>query len=382
MKKKHIGKIVLLFLLMLMACAGGLIEDYLNAGIDYDEAGRYAFLTATAYTLLTTIIMSAVPFVCRLFNKEKLPYTKGKKLCLWNSIILFFLSMVLQTVIALPFIGGIGALFFYFINKWLFVSSESENEPPTKKCAKNNSVAAQTSHSLYCRKCGSKMSVDSNFCSKCGANIRIDESITTLPSTVDSVNPLVHSSKPSHRSDPWESNHNGSQKKATAKIALIISLVILILAIGITLHNDVKPSSPSNTDEPMEYTYYDDYSGIYYTLESGKEYVGLRTISLPQKETLITAYSEWLNGDASEETMIDIMNKYGNSQGGGQLYLIQRGEFTKEIDSWCFDSGRKHGDVAIIENPFGYSLCYISTLLTENSPPDFYIDANGNIHQN
>ena len=72
--------------------------------------------------------------------------------------------------------------------------------------------------------------------------------------------------------------------------------------------------------------------------------------------------SLWELGEATENTMIEIMDEYGTDQGGGQLYIIDPGTFVKEIDDWCFDPTRQPGDYAIIENPYGYSICYISML--------------------
>ena len=56
------------------------------------------------------------------------------------------------------------------------------------------------------------------------------------------------------------------------------------------------------------------------------------------------------------------MDKYGAQQGGGQLYTISPGQFVSEIDNWCFAAERAVGDYAIIENAYGYSLCYISLI--------------------
>ena len=90
--------------------------------------------------------------------------------------------------------------------------------------------------------------------------------------------------------------------------------------------------------------------------------VGVRTIAFDDKSTAENVLASWQSGDATEETMISIMNKYGAAQGGGQLYTIARGEFVEEIDEWCFSVERKVGDYAIIENPHGYSICYISSI--------------------
>ena len=88
--------------------------------------------------------------------------------------------------------------------------------------------------------------------------------------------------------------------------------------------------------------------------------VAVRTISLSDKFTAEYVLATLENGQATEQTMIETMNKYGTSQGGGKLYVIKRGEFVEEIDEWCFSSNRKVGDYAIIENAYGYTICYIS----------------------
>ena len=71
---------------------------------------------------------------------------------------------------------------------------------------------------------------------------------------------------------------------------------------------------------------------------------------------------EWKKGEATEATMIELMDEYGAEQGGGQLYLIDPGIWVEEVDEWCFDANRKPGDYAIIENRYGYSICFISML--------------------
>jgi len=102
--------------------------------------------------------------------------------------------------------------------------------------------------------------------------------------------------------------------------------------------------------------YYSEY------LEVEASYVGVRTISLGDKFTAEYILAKWQGGNATEESMIEIMNEYGAEQGGGQLYVIERGDFIEEIDDWCFASNRRVGDVAIIENYYGFSICYISSI--------------------
>lgn len=90
--------------------------------------------------------------------------------------------------------------------------------------------------------------------------------------------------------------------------------------------------------------------------------VGIRTITLSDKYTAEYILKYWKDGNATEASLIELMDEYGSEQGGGKLYTISRGEYVEEINNWCFSSNRKVGDYAIIENPYGYSLCYISSI--------------------
>lgn len=101
--------------------------------------------------------------------------------------------------------------------------------------------------------------------------------------------------------------------------------------------------------------------------------VGVRTIAFSDKFTAEYALASWENGEATEESMIDLMNRYGADQGGGMLHVISRGDYVDEIDEWCFDKDRKVGDYAIIENIYGFSLCYISSVnfVSTSSISDF-----------
>lgn len=89
--------------------------------------------------------------------------------------------------------------------------------------------------------------------------------------------------------------------------------------------------------------------------------LAVRTITL---DSFMAEYvlAKWKRGEATEATMIEIMDEYGEEQGGGQLYIIDPGVFIEEVDAWCFDPSRQPGDYAIIENPYGYTICYISML--------------------
>ena len=90
--------------------------------------------------------------------------------------------------------------------------------------------------------------------------------------------------------------------------------------------------------------------------------LAIRTITLSSLFDAELELALWELGEATEATMIAMMDEIAPGQGGGQLYLIDPGVFTEEIDAWCFDPSRQPGDYAIIENPYGYSICFISML--------------------
>ena len=119
----------------------------------------------------------------------------------------------------------------------------------------------------------------------------------------------------------------------------------------------------------------DFYSAQHPYIEFEEYYAGIRTISImPEiydsadswgkaKTFAETIYNEWLAGEATEDSFAAICDKYGAEQGGGQLYMTEPGWFVEEVDRWCFDRTRQAGDVAIIENGYGYSICYFSTAI-------------------
>jgi hypothetical protein len=131
----------------------------------------------------------------------------------------------------------------------------------------------------------------------------------------------------------------------------------------------IDPSNiiPSTSSEGT--VYFTVYGDSYYFEELSTEVYDLplegimiRTITLPDKYTAEYIFARMESKDFREEDVIAIMDGYGGEQGGGKGHLIKRGEFVEEVDSWCFDSGRKVGDIAIIENDYGYSICYISAI--------------------
>ena len=72
--------------------------------------------------------MMVVPLSGMLNTGKKMDLEKGKHLCKVNSIVLFILSFVTLLLTERYFVGGVGAIIYYYINKWLFVEDESKRD--------------------------------------------------------------------------------------------------------------------------------------------------------------------------------------------------------------------------------------------------------------
>ena len=91
---------------------------------------------------------------------------------------MFLLSLILSVILfdgnGSIGIGGVGAIMFYYINKWLFVSDEIFNNKKiiSKDC--NNDIENHTdvekierNDTRYCKLCGGKLDLNRK-CKKCG----------------------------------------------------------------------------------------------------------------------------------------------------------------------------------------------------------------------
>ncbi len=206
----------------------------------------------------------------------------------------------------------------------------------TKSTTNNNTNTAEKR--VVCPQCKKELPQDSEFCQYCG---------TSLAGTFQTNNSVNTYSLNNHN-QILAKNFFQKRKKKIFIITIIIALIIG-LTVGIVAF---LQSNKSNGQSPVN------------EIDKGRPEtvinVAVRTISLSDKFTAEYVLATWENGKATEQTMIETMNKYGSSQGGGKLYVIKRGEFVEEIDEWCFSSNRKVGDYAIIENAYGYTICYIS----------------------
>lgn len=150
MKKENIGKIILLLLLLYCSAVG----NYLNSGEDY--LYKNAKLLGLIDLVACTLVLIIVPFTWRMINGKRFNCEKGKSICKWNSIIILVISIILMISIKFGFVGGIGAIIYYFINKWLFVDEntlEVDEVSSNKKFKCSNCGAIFYDGDKYCNSC-------------------------------------------------------------------------------------------------------------------------------------------------------------------------------------------------------------------------------------
>ncbi len=115
------------------------------------------------------------------------------------------------------------------------------------------------------------------------------------------------------------------------------------------------------TEEKFEDTLiYTDVVGQKYDLNGIDKCVIVRMITVEDKFFAERIFAKMEGIDFLEKAVVLVMDEYGAEQGGGTGHIVTPGMYVEEVDDWCFSSRRKAGDAAIIENDYGYSICYIS----------------------
>ncbi len=80
--------------------------------------------------------------------------------------------------------------------------------------------------------------------------------------------------------------------------------------------------------------------------------------------------SEFLTGDANEETFANMAIEYsedtGSASNGGLYTNISKGQMLAPFENWCFDESREPGDTGIVETSYGYHIMYFSSVGNSN----------------
>ena len=95
MENKHTWKIFLFYILMYISTLGKLVEVYARAG---QELGL-AYLIAFANLLFVSIVMMAIPFLCRIIKKESYRTRAEKYSAYWIAFFFFSYPSFYSTIL-------------------------------------------------------------------------------------------------------------------------------------------------------------------------------------------------------------------------------------------------------------------------------------------
>lgn len=97
-----------------------------------------------------------------------------------------------------------------------------------------------------------------------------------------------------------------------------------------------------------------------------------------QKAVKKTRYSQFATVDPAESRFSEIAKDSsadkGSAMNGGLYVDLEQGELMPELDAWCFDGARQHGDYEIIRSAAGYHIVFLSAV-----NEDWYTDAENRL---
>ncbi len=98
------------------------------------------------------------------------------------------------------------------------------------------------------------------------------------------------------------------------------------------------------------------------TDEQGKTIELTNEIKATAKASAETIYTEWKNGDKTEDTFAALAKEKsedtGSATNGGLIEQVVIGQMVPSFEKWSCDPARKTGDTGIIESTYGYHLMY------------------------
>jgi hypothetical protein len=186
-------KIGLIFLI-LGANFGALYGQYyelMKVSSAYSSSPEtYASEFALQNLAIVSGIMILIPLITRLVNGSRLEIKFGKQVCFWNSFILFCISMLalITDMKEYSYIGAIGAIEYYFINKWLFVqdgtytqttnkhfypdnTTVNYNQPVQSNNISETTTNVESQETVIPPETTNQSNDEKRFCTNCGKNI-------------------------------------------------------------------------------------------------------------------------------------------------------------------------------------------------------------------
>ena len=116
--------IMTLFILMIGLSIWSYLDQTRGPGITFLHALYYGTLNI----VVVSLVMMIVPIGIRLLKGAPLGYSFGRTVSLWNSLIMFIitLALIVLRVISNSFIDITSVLVFFYINLWIITADNSQ----------------------------------------------------------------------------------------------------------------------------------------------------------------------------------------------------------------------------------------------------------------
>lgn len=292
------------------------------------------FIQLVISILITALAYLFVPMIF-LTVQKKLEIKIIKRIAIINSVAVWLLFQIINIEVRGGKSSGAAVFLWGYIGyKLLEKFCQKEDE----KTEENDQVKETSVHVCISdeREGATRQYGRYNVC---GEDIRLDK--TEIQEPVSICTERVCSN------EPVETNRIDWKIMAVGILSILLA-ASCILNVALIVSKDNTNNTVKNDSSYITYESY---------------YAGVRMITVSNKQTAERIYKEWKTGKATENTMIEIMDFYGAEQGGGNIYIGEPGDWVDELDNWIFDRTRQIGDVAIIKNPYGYTICYFSAVI-------------------
>ena len=156
-KKKLKRKIFFWFLFLYLSACGTYTNNNPNA---FEEP---IFLYGLIDFLIISLILMLIPFITYLVDDKTIEYNRGLKIFKWNSVIWCLVSIVLMVEFDFGLIGILGAVVYYYLNKWIFIDIPYANNNIYPE-----NIAASNVKMYKCNNCGmivNEFEKDRHICS-------------------------------------------------------------------------------------------------------------------------------------------------------------------------------------------------------------------------
>lgn len=101
------------------------------------------------------------------------------------------------------------------------------------------------------------------------------------------------------------------------------------------------------------------------TVQGAGQNVDIRHILVSSQEEAEALLAEWAKNPKANEASFAEMAVFhskdtGSARDGGAYHGLRKGQLTKDLDTWCFDSARQPGDTEVIHTELGWHILYFA----------------------